>query len=30
MGIAMYAGFAMLELRTTRWATRRMDFDADD
>jgi len=30
MGIAMYAGFAMLELRTTHWATRRMDFDADD
>jgi NitT/TauT family transport system permease protein len=25
MGIAMYAGFAMLEARTTRWATRRMD-----
>jgi len=23
-------GFAMLELRTTHWATRRMDFDADD
>jgi NitT/TauT family transport system permease protein len=30
MGIAMYAGFAMLELRTTHWATRRMDFDSDD
>lgn len=30
MGIAMYAGFAMLELRTTHWATRRMEFDADD
>jgi NitT/TauT family transport system permease protein len=30
MGIAMYAGFAMLELRTTHWATRRMDFDAED
>lgn len=30
MGIAMYASFAMLELRTTHWATRRMDFDADD
>ena len=30
MGIAMYAGFAMLELRTTRWATRRMDFDSDE
>ena len=30
MGIAMYAGFAMLELRTTQWATRRMDFDAED
>ena len=30
MGIAMYAGFAMLELRTTRWATRRMDFNSDE
>ncbi|MCC6775892.1 MAG: ABC transporter permease [Hyphomicrobiales bacterium] len=29
MGIAMYAGFAMLELRTTRWATRRMDSEED-
>jgi NitT/TauT family transport system permease protein len=29
MGIAMYAGFAMLELRTTRWATRRMDAEED-
>ena len=30
MGIAMYAAFAVLELRTTHWATRRMDFDWDD
>ena len=30
MGIVMYAGFAMLETRTTQWATRRMDFDGDD
>jgi NitT/TauT family transport system permease protein len=30
MGIGMYAAFAVLETHTTQWATRRMDFDADD